>query len=254
MQPLASKSTYWAGYLFKSYPSFLWQALDTHLGLWDRLGRRAKVPAMGRPKNADAAKTRLRILQVAGEHFSRLGKSGASLRAIARDSAVTMSTVYYHFATKDLLYDATLELMYQELKVIPESLLAAARTSSGTVREILPMLVLEAFTTAQKHRPILRMIVRDAITHGVVPKLVSDLALEPVLGQAGKVLAAMTGRTERECRFALMSMNHLVARYALTNSSEIAVIAGGSATSDEAVDALVNHLVTVSQALLARVQ
>jgi AcrR family transcriptional regulator len=48
--------------------------------------------------------TNARLLDVAVDHFGRLGLDGASTRAIARDSDTRMSSITYHFGGKDGLY------------------------------------------------------------------------------------------------------------------------------------------------------
>jgi len=45
-----------------------------------------------------------RLLDVAVEHFGRLGLDGASTRAIARDAGTPMSSITYHFGGKEGLY------------------------------------------------------------------------------------------------------------------------------------------------------
>ncbi len=48
-----------------------------------------------------------RLLDVAIDHFGRLGLEGASTRAIARDAETLMSSITYHFGGKEGLYLAT---------------------------------------------------------------------------------------------------------------------------------------------------
>lgn len=48
--------------------------------------------------------TNARLLDVAIDHFGRLGLEGASTRAIARDADTLMSSITYHFGGKDELY------------------------------------------------------------------------------------------------------------------------------------------------------
>lgn len=45
-----------------------------------------------------------RLLDVAVDHFGRLGLDGASTRAIARDAGTLMSSITYHFGGKEGLY------------------------------------------------------------------------------------------------------------------------------------------------------
>ncbi len=51
--------------------------------------------------------TNSRLLDVAVDHFGRLGLEGASTRAIARDADTPMSSITYHFGGKEGLYLAS---------------------------------------------------------------------------------------------------------------------------------------------------
>ena len=51
--------------------------------------------------------THSRLLDVAVDHFGRLGLAGASTRAIAKDADTPMSSITYHFGGKEGLYLAT---------------------------------------------------------------------------------------------------------------------------------------------------
>ena len=57
----------------------------------------------------DVSPTDQRLLEVAIDHFGRLGREGASTRAIAKDADTLMSSITYHFKGKDGLYLACAE-------------------------------------------------------------------------------------------------------------------------------------------------
>lgn len=57
-----------------------------------------------------------RLLDVAIEHFGRLGLDGASTRAIARDAGTPMSSITYHFGGKEGLYLAAAEHIAQRMR------------------------------------------------------------------------------------------------------------------------------------------
>lgn len=52
----------------------------------------------------ERSSTDSRLLDVAVDHFGRLGLEGASTRAIARDADTLMSSITYHFGGKEGLY------------------------------------------------------------------------------------------------------------------------------------------------------
>ena len=72
-----------------------------------------------------------RLLDVAVEHFGRLGLEGASTRAIARDAGTPMSSITYHFGGKDGLYLAAADHIaaYMQARIAP--IVARAMRLSG---------------------------------------------------------------------------------------------------------------------------
>jgi AcrR family transcriptional regulator len=66
-----------------------------------------------------SAPTNSRLLDVAIDHFGRLGLEGASTRAIARDAETLMSSITYHFGGKEGLYLAAADhiaaFMHQQI-------------------------------------------------------------------------------------------------------------------------------------------
>ena len=62
--------------------------------------------AMARPKNADAAATRGRILAAARSLFAEQGLGGTSTRDIARTAGVSVATLHHHFGNKEGIAEA----------------------------------------------------------------------------------------------------------------------------------------------------
>jgi AcrR family transcriptional regulator len=73
----------------------------------------APKPPVRQPRRARKEATRARILEVARLHFEREGFEGASIRAIASESAVASGTVLLHFTDKRGLLHAAL---YEDLE------------------------------------------------------------------------------------------------------------------------------------------
>lgn len=61
------------------------------------------------PNTRDAEATKARILDAAEEEFARGGMLGARTEAIAANTGVTKSMIFYHFGDKEGLYQAVLE-------------------------------------------------------------------------------------------------------------------------------------------------
>ena len=91
-----------------------------------------------------------RLLDVAIDHFGRLGFDGASTRAIAKDSGTAMSSITYHFGGKQGLY------------------VAAADHIAGRIAEVQGQFLdapdqVEAIPAEQARERILAMIDRMAM-------------------------------------------------------------------------------------------
>lgn len=69
---------------------------------------------MAREQGADAAQTRSRILEAAGEIARSGGDARVSVRAVAQRAGVGIGTLRYHFPTQRALLDAVLSSIYEE--------------------------------------------------------------------------------------------------------------------------------------------
>src|ERR1044071_4922714 len=82
---------------------------------------------MARPRTDIAP----RILEAAKHRFRQHGVDGASLRAIAKDAKTSIGMVYYYFPTKDDLFFAVVEKVYEgflhklEVALAPEGTVEA---------------------------------------------------------------------------------------------------------------------------------
>jgi AcrR family transcriptional regulator len=70
-----------------------------------------ELPRMSSPLSTDS-----RLLDVAVDHFGRLGLEGASTRAIARDADTLMSSITYHFGGKQGLYLAAADHIAEHMR------------------------------------------------------------------------------------------------------------------------------------------
>lgn len=73
-------------------------------------------PVGAKPTGRDPARTRQKILNAALREFAASGYSGAGVEAIARRSGVAKGLVFHHFGTKEGLYVAVQERMYESLR------------------------------------------------------------------------------------------------------------------------------------------
>jgi len=76
-----------------------------------------------------------RILAAADDLFCRRGYSGVSVRDIADQASVRKALVFYHFGSKDKLYEKVLTSYYDAHRAALSEPLATASTSSASFRE-----------------------------------------------------------------------------------------------------------------------
>lgn len=83
---------------------------------------------MGRPKRQPGqVETRDRILKEAELAFAERGFDGTPLETIAQRAGIRRPSLLYHFATKQALYSAVIEVMFQDLRIA----LAEAMATEG---------------------------------------------------------------------------------------------------------------------------
>src|SRR3954463_1600782 len=68
------------------------------------------------PRSSDPVRVREKILKQATEEFARIGFEGARVDRIAERSRLSKNMLYYYFKSKEGLFVAALERMYQVLR------------------------------------------------------------------------------------------------------------------------------------------
>ncbi len=81
-------------------------------------------------KLRESVPTRGRILDAARSVFAERGFDGASTREIAARAGVNISSLHYHWDSKETLYLAVIESIYQQLVLVVQSELDAAAAAA----------------------------------------------------------------------------------------------------------------------------
>lgn len=167
----------------------------------------------------------LRILHAARERFLLEGVDGASLRAIAKDAGTNIGMVYYYFPTKDDLFLAVVEEVYERVladfvTALDPDVPVAARVQRlyeriGRLSEeefkVARLVIREALISSARlehilerfrrgHIPLVLQTIRDGMADGTfsternpVVILASMVALGTVAQMAVNVLGTRTG-------------------------------------------------------------
>jgi TetR/AcrR family transcriptional regulator len=114
---------------------------------------------------AEQAKPRKEeILDVATRLFAERGYEGTSMNDVAERVGMRKASLFYHFATKDALYEAVLDRLVASL----QAALEAIYVSSGTFEDRLDAVTEAVVTLLSSHPYAARLLLREAMDWGPV--------------------------------------------------------------------------------------
>lgn len=91
----------------------------------------------GRPAGSTGDQTRERVLAAAVEVFARHGLVGASVRDIAREARIRVSSLYHHFPSKEALYQAVQARVDDQLREMMLGVMARSPDLRTMTREVI---------------------------------------------------------------------------------------------------------------------
>ncbi len=185
--------------------------------------------------------TRGRILEAAAPLFAAEGFAGTSTRAIAQAAGVNIATLAYHFGDKQGLYAALVDRVYARLLEVQ-----IAGTDEPDRRARLRALVKGLYAFARAHRVEVRVLLRHVLENRRLPEAVSQRWLGPLIARVGEALAPLGIPLDGERMLALLSLNHLLVRYAISEPEDLALFAGGG----DPHEVVAEHLADVACRLL----
>ncbi len=195
---------------------------------------------MARPVKANAEATRQRILLNALQLFSQQGSDGVSIRKIAAAAGVSLAMVHHYFGSKEDLYNACIDSMYDQMVALRPKLTAALAVG-GSLEDIAARMVGDAFRFARAHQVAGRLLLRQVVGAGELDKTRQELMQLPFLEQASTLLGMMTNRPPQQLRLPLQTLTFAIARYGIATQADLEMFSGE--TGDAAVDAAEKHLI-----------
>ncbi len=97
--------------------------------------RRTRRP--GRPTGATGDRTRERVLKAAVETFAKKGLAGTSVRDIARQARIRVSTLYHYYPSKESLYQEVQERVHAQVRDLVVAGLGHGLDFQDTVRRVI---------------------------------------------------------------------------------------------------------------------
>jgi AcrR family transcriptional regulator len=205
---------------------------------------------MARPINANADATRNRIIDAASKQFSQEGQAGATMRQIARAAKVSLATVHHYYGSKEALYDACIDAMYNEMAALRVELQLVLQPETNLDR-VMEETIRRAHAFIREHLAAARLMMRTVVDTGEIDRRRRDEVVLPFLDQGSQLLSGLLGRPAREVRLALLTINFAVVRFSLSTAGELRQLLDLPATTSdrEVIQRVDQHLVSVARTL-----
>ncbi len=182
---------------------------------------------MPRPVNADAAATKQRILDSALDLFGQRGIDGVSLRELAADAQVSSAMIHHCFGGKDGLRQAAIDTMYSKLQILSvEMMMMLGSGEKAHAGEVFDKAVAAAFQFVRNHRSAMRWLLRDVVGRGSLDAERVTSTYAPFMNAVTVRLSELTGVAATSLRMPLHSSITLVARYGVSDDSELLRLTG----------------------------
>ena len=205
--------------------------------------------ALNKVREAPAS-TKARILVAAEAVFAAKGFDGASTREIAAAAGVNISSLHYHWESKETLYFAVFEHVYDRIVALVRSSIPDASLDRPASREVVDEVMGRLYDFFADNPTIPRLMVRRLLetTAGT-----SDIERE-ILLPAWRRFATWTYDLSRvvsaEDAPILMLTVHSVLLLFMLDSQQFAGLLGGSVRSPEMRARLRPHIIDLVHVLI----
>lgn len=185
--------------------------------------------------------SRVRILKAATLLFAARGYEGTSTRSIGAAAGANIAMIAYHFGDKEGLYTEVLRTTHERLLALE---LPSPLPSQPDER--IRTLVAAAYTFGRERQHDVRLLMRHVTQHGALPDSVRSEATAQLFGKVDELTRALGLPDLSARRLELMSINHLITRYVVSDLAEVHLLVG----EDDPDLAISRHLGDVAVQLL----
>ena len=197
--------------------------------------------------------TKARILATAEEVFATKGFAGASTREIASKAQVNISSLHYHWESKETLYYAVFQNIYDRILELVRGSIPAQVDGSKTGRRVVEDAMGALFDFFADNSNVPKLLVRRLLENEE-----SHVDIERnILVPAWKVFAAWTqeysGRKLKDVDSQLFMLTiHSVVLLFLLDSRHFTSLLGGSVYQPEVRRRVRTHIINLVMKLLSR--
>ena len=199
------------------------------------------------------ASTKARILAAAEEVFAGRGFDGSSTREIAAKAGVNISSLHYHWDSKETLYFAVFQDIYDRIISLARDAIGPVVAEGGDVEKVVEATMGRLIDFFLDHPSIPRLLVRRILeTADATPALERDI-LSPAW-------AAFTGfmrdiglppARKLDSQLFMLSVNSVLLLFTL-DSQAYGNLLGGSLRSPMLRRTIRRHLIDMTLQLLGR--
>src|SRR6266513_2368494 len=144
------------------------------------------------------ASTKARILEAAEEVFATKGFEGASTREIAAKAGVNISSLHYHWESKETLYYAVFRNIYNQLIEISRDSLLATTSRGDSARSVHESSVGRVFVYFAANPNIPRLLLRRILENEEFGDAIERDILLPSWKEFGGWVKEYSGRRIRD--------------------------------------------------------
>jgi AcrR family transcriptional regulator len=184
--------------------------------------------------------TATHILATAPRVFADRGFAGASTRTLADACGVNIGTLAYHFGNKEGLYHAVIDQVYTHILAC-----LSVKPEGNSSAELVRSVTAAVYRKGLEHRDGIRLLLRHVMAEGSVPAHVQAKWSPHVMTAVAALLSELNLPEGPDHRLALLSINHLIARYVVSDPRDIQPFAEG-----DPIDAVADHIGEVAVKLL----
>jgi AcrR family transcriptional regulator len=196
--------------------------------------------------------TKARILTAAEEVFAARGFPGASTREIAARAGVNISSLHYHWESKETLYFAVFRNIFDRIVDLLRNTLEPVLVREGSRDAAIAIAMHQLFDFFADNPNVPKLLVRRIVDNEEIEVGIERDILVPAWGVFSQWLSRLGRGTvsDEESRLFMLSVHSVLLVYLLDSRSYRALL-GGSVRSGALRLRVRDHVTQVVQRLLA---
>jgi AcrR family transcriptional regulator len=197
------------------------------------------------------ASTKARILATAEEVFAAKGFAGASTREIAAKAGVNISSLHYHWESKETLYFAVFQNIYDRILDLVRTSIPEKLASPEAGRAVVETSMGTLFDYFADHPNVPKLLVRRLLENDEGEAEIERDILVPAWSTFGQWMQEHSGRklTEVESHLFMLTIYGVVLVY-LLDSRHFTTLLGGSVYQPEVREQVRGYIISLVPTLL----